>query len=183
MWRFLIRVAVTTFQRARTAIWFVTRPEALGVHAVVLTPAGRIVLVRQTYSPGWRLPGGGLKLREAPETAIVRELREELRLADYADIRHICNFEHRPEYRRGLAALFLVERAVYDGRPSLEIEAFGEFAPDALPPEATRLTRLLIAAATAGGGWQEAESGAAADEIGDAFVRLLPPDLAAFPGG
>jgi hypothetical protein len=57
MWRFLVRVAVTTFQRGRTAIWFVTRPEALGVHAVVLTSAGKIVLVRQTYTPGWRLPG------------------------------------------------------------------------------------------------------------------------------
>jgi ADP-ribose pyrophosphatase YjhB (NUDIX family) len=180
MWRFLVRVAVTTFQRGRTAIWYVTRPEALGVHAVVVTAAGKIVLVRQTYSPGWRLPGGGLKRREVPEAAIVRELREELRLESFGALHHICNFEHQPEYRRGLAALFMVTDAAYDGRPSLEIEAFGEFSPSDLPAEATPLTRILIEAAVESDFWLGPKVGVSAKREGDSSARLLPPDLAPF---
>jgi len=30
-----------------------------GAHAVALTPARKIVLLRLWYAPGWRLPGGG----------------------------------------------------------------------------------------------------------------------------
>src|SRR3954470_455052 len=49
-----------------------------GVHAVALTPEGRIVLVKLRYAPGWRLPGGGMQAREDPREAVLRELREEI---------------------------------------------------------------------------------------------------------
>jgi hypothetical protein len=39
------------------AVWFVRRPRSFGVHALALTPAGKVILVKLRYSPGWRLPG------------------------------------------------------------------------------------------------------------------------------
>lgn len=178
MWRPLIRIAVTAFQRARTAVWFVTRPRALGVHAIVLTPAGKIVLVRHTYAPGWRLPGGGVKREEGPEAAIVRELREELGLSTHGSVHHVCNFEHRPEHRRGLAALFRVENAVYAASPSLEIDEVGMFEPQELPSETSALTEMLIEVALdptfplSGVEGSRLKAGR--------LVRLLPADLGAF---
>ncbi|ALO09518.1 NUDIX hydrolase [Streptomyces venezuelae] len=43
-------------------------------------PAGRVLVVNPTYKPGWDLPGGMVEANEPPETAVSRELREELGL-------------------------------------------------------------------------------------------------------
>lgn len=43
-------------------------------------PAGRVLLVKPSYKPGWDLPGGMAEANESPETTAVRELREELGL-------------------------------------------------------------------------------------------------------
>ncbi|MGW0775733.1 NUDIX domain-containing protein [Streptomyces sp. NPDC002835] len=42
--------------------------------------AGRVLLVKPTYKPGWDLPGGMAEANEPPERAVVRELGEELGL-------------------------------------------------------------------------------------------------------
>lgn len=51
-----------------------------GVAADVLlrNPAGHVLLVNPTYKPDWDLPGGMAEANEPPETAVRRELREEL---------------------------------------------------------------------------------------------------------
>ncbi|MFH8789393.1 NUDIX domain-containing protein [Streptomyces roseoverticillatus] len=43
--------------------------------------AGRFLLVKPTYKPGWDLPGGMAEANEAPDDAAARELHEELGLA------------------------------------------------------------------------------------------------------
>src|SRR3954469_10556460 len=55
-------------------------PVAFGVSAIVEDENARVLLVRQRYSPGWHLPGGGVERGEPPATAIVRELQEEVGL-------------------------------------------------------------------------------------------------------
>jgi 8-oxo-dGTP pyrophosphatase MutT (NUDIX family) len=43
-------------------------------------PEGRILLVEPSYKPNWDIPGGGVDEGEAPWTAAVREVREEIGL-------------------------------------------------------------------------------------------------------
>ena len=60
----------------------------IGVAAVVLDPAGRVLLVEHAYHPRfpWGLPGGWINHDEDPRLAVLRELREELQL-DAANVR------------------------------------------------------------------------------------------------
>jgi 8-oxo-dGTP pyrophosphatase MutT (NUDIX family) len=57
------------------ALW---APVALGVHALIVEPGGKVLLARHSYMKGWSLPGGGVGRGEAPVAALLRELREEL---------------------------------------------------------------------------------------------------------
>ena len=98
--RWLIRTGVTAFQRIRRIGWFITRTRTYGVHAAPFTPEGRVVLVWLTYADGWRCPGGGRKEREAPDAAMLRELREEIGLVSHGPLQLLGCREDRPDYRR-----------------------------------------------------------------------------------
>jgi ADP-ribose pyrophosphatase YjhB (NUDIX family) len=50
----------------------------LGVRGLVTDQAGRVLLIQHTYVKGWHLPGGGVDRGEAAETAVIRELVEEV---------------------------------------------------------------------------------------------------------
>jgi 8-oxo-dGTP pyrophosphatase MutT (NUDIX family) len=143
----LLHLAVAGFQHVRGAVWFVTRPTTCGVHAVPVTPAGRLVLVTLSYARGWRLPGGGRKSDEDAEAAILRELREEIGMIDCAAVEKVTDFEHRPDFRRSRSSLFVVRGVAYRPRWSLEIKKVAEFAMDELPADMAPITRRLLAAA------------------------------------
>ncbi|GLF97376.1 NUDIX domain-containing protein [Streptomyces yaizuensis] len=59
-----------------------TAPPRRRIGAVVLVqdPAGRILLVKPTYKPGWQLPGGGAHAGEPVAEAAERELAQETSL-------------------------------------------------------------------------------------------------------
>jgi 8-oxo-dGTP pyrophosphatase MutT (NUDIX family) len=84
-------VVLTAFHRLLQKSWFVLRPRNFGAHAVALTPAGRIVLVKLRYAQGWRLPGGRRRKGEAPEVTILRELREEIGMTRFAEMERACD--------------------------------------------------------------------------------------------
>jgi hypothetical protein len=67
--RFL-HLGVNAFQALRRCVWFVSRPQTIGVHGIPLTPEGKVVLVTLSYAKGWRLPGGGRKGDEEPREAL-----------------------------------------------------------------------------------------------------------------
>ena len=51
---------------------------AFGVSAILQNEGGRVLLVRQRYSQGWHLPGGGVERGEPPAKAIIRECQMRL---------------------------------------------------------------------------------------------------------
>jgi 8-oxo-dGTP pyrophosphatase MutT (NUDIX family) len=143
--RFLIRFAATAFQRLRRASRFLARSEVSGVHAVPLTPQGRVVLVRLTYAKGWRLPGGGRGASEEPVAAILRELREEIGLVSHGAVEPLGEVDQKPDFRRDRSFLFLIRDVAYRPRQTLEIEEVSEFDPGHLPAGATPWTRRTVA--------------------------------------
>jgi 8-oxo-dGTP pyrophosphatase MutT (NUDIX family) len=111
---------------------------------VPLTDRGTVVLVRLTYAPGWRLPGGGRKRGEAPVEAVLRELREEIGLVVHQAVERLEDV--RPSFGRAgdRSALFLVRGVEYRPRRSLEIEEIAEFDPNRLPVDTASWTMEVI---------------------------------------
>lgn len=117
------------------------------MHAIALTPERRIILVMLSYARGWRLPGGGRKRGEDAETAIRRELAEEIGMTVCGALRQVARFSHQPDHRRDRSSLFVVEDVRYRPHWSLEIKAVREFELDALPVDTAPITLRLIDAA------------------------------------
>lgn len=129
------------------------RAMTLGVRIMVEDEAGRVLLVRHTYVPGWHFPGGGVDIGESAEAAVVRELREETGL--------ICGA--RPKLAgvyRSLAGagrdhVVLYRLSAFLGTPAAgtdgEIAEARFFQRDALPAQTSRATAARLAEMEAGG--------------------------------
>jgi ADP-ribose pyrophosphatase YjhB (NUDIX family) len=139
------RVGMTLAYHTLSAVARVTGNGGLGVKALVVTPDGRIVLVRHSYMAGWHFPGGGLKRGETPEQGIVRELREEIGLIGWATFGQSDEPDDRADPNCTGPALFVVTGANYHFRSGLEIEAASEFAPEALPDDCPQSVRRHVA--------------------------------------
>jgi ADP-ribose pyrophosphatase YjhB (NUDIX family) len=112
-----------------------TTPVAFGVAGAVFDDKGRVLLVRQSYTPGWRLPGGGVERGEAPARAVMRELSEEVGLTG-GDAQLFGLYSRKAGWATNVVALYTVRGAVTAFRPNFEIrEAL--FAPLDAPPEGT----------------------------------------------
>lgn len=118
--------------------WFIRRPRTFGVHALALTPHGRVILVKLRYAPGWRLPGGGRGADEEPREAVLRELREEIGLTAHGVVEAACQLEEVADYKRDLVSLFIVRDVAYRPKWSWEVEEVMEANLDALPADLSR---------------------------------------------
>ncbi|MBL7201032.1 MAG: NUDIX domain-containing protein [Anaerolineae bacterium] len=122
--------------------WAVTRPITVGAR-VLLIRDGRVLLVRHTYQDRWYLPGGGVKRGETMEQAIRREAAEEVGAAlEHLDLFGVYTnfFEGKSDH----VAVFVCSTFTLAGRTDREIERFGFFGVDALPPQASPGTRRRI---------------------------------------
>src|SRR5690242_9534939 len=91
-------------------------PVALGVAGAVFDASGRILLVRQTYMRGWRLPGGGVGRGEAVSHAVLRELAEEVGLSGGTpDLFGL--YSRRAGWATNVIALFRIQGATIAFRP------------------------------------------------------------------
>ena len=175
--RRLVRTVFTFLNGLQLAVRKATGSTRSGVHAVPLTAAGKVVLVRLSYAPGWRLPGGGYKRGEAPEQAMLRELREEIGLTSHGEVERLTDV--RPGDR---SAFFLVADVVYAPRRSFEVEEVREFDPARLPEDVTEWTAWLVKRCRGRGG-QEARSASSASTPPNGGGRAPGPRPEPPPGG
>jgi ADP-ribose pyrophosphatase YjhB (NUDIX family) len=106
-------------------------PKPVGC-AIAREPDGRVWLARRGHEPGkgrWSMPGGFVDLGETVETAIARELEEELCVG--AQIGSLVGVYSRAEER----VVVIVFEAELAGAPVPTDEApeVAAFAPDAIP--------------------------------------------------
>jgi 8-oxo-dGTP pyrophosphatase MutT (NUDIX family) len=126
-------------------------PVAFGVAGLVRDKEGRVLLVRQTYMTGWRLPGGGIGRGEPAETSLRRELREEVGLTG-GRARLFGLYSRKVWWVTHVTALYLIEGAAVDFRPNMEVRAVLWVRPQAPPADTAPATlRRLAELATSAG--------------------------------
>jgi 8-oxo-dGTP diphosphatase len=113
-----------------------------GVAAVIVDPAGRVLLQRRSDDGKWGLPGGGIEPGEEPADALVREIREETSLEIVPE--RIVGVYSGPDFliryangdRTMIVSITFACRPIA-GEPRVNDEESLEvryFPPDALPP-------------------------------------------------
>ncbi|HEY0104670.1 MAG TPA: NUDIX domain-containing protein [Rhizomicrobium sp.] len=120
-------------------------PVALGATALLIDRDGKVGLVRHSYSEGLSLPGGGVGRGEPPQTAILRELQEELGTVR-ADPPAFFGLYTRPAgWVTNLVVLYRLMNCEVEFRPSLEVRELVFVDPRDLPPGVLRGTRRRLA--------------------------------------
>ena len=112
---------------------FLVRPVRLGVR-IMMIKDGQVLLVRQTYMPGWFMPGGGLKRGETLEGAARREIREETG-AELGSLQLLGVYTNFKEWKTDHNALFLTRDFAMSGAPDTEIAELRFFPLDSLPED------------------------------------------------
>ena len=107
------------------------RPVTLGVR-VMMIRNGEVLLVRQTYTNGWFMPGGGLDRGETFERAARREAEEEAG-AELHNISLVGAYSNFKERKSDHNILFLSTDFTLGGKPDHEIAELKFFPLDALP--------------------------------------------------
>ncbi len=121
------------------------RPLTLGTRIAIRDEAGRFLLVRHNYRPGWYLPGGGVRKWESFEDAAIREAREEAAVEVTALDGLFGLYSNFTAEKCDHVALFLAGSwRPAEVRPSFEIAEARFFPPDALPAETTPAMRRRI---------------------------------------
>lgn len=123
-------------------------PVAFGVNAIVADTTDRILLVRQRYTPGWHLPGGGVGRGEPPAEAIVRELQEEVGLQASGAPVLVGLYTRAVGIATNLVALYRVPEAQIAFQPNMEIAAILWAEAEAPPEDCTPATLRRFAELT-----------------------------------
>lgn len=110
---------------------FIFRPKTFGVR-IMLIQNGRVLLVRQTYLPGWFMPGGGVERGETLEQAARREAGEEIG-ADMGGLHLLGAYTHFGKHKSDHNVLFLCTDFTFSGKRDKEIAELRFFPLDALP--------------------------------------------------
>jgi 8-oxo-dGTP pyrophosphatase MutT (NUDIX family) len=110
---------------------FIFRPVCMGVR-VMMIQDGKVWLVRQTYTPGWFMPGGGLKKEETLDDAARREAHEETG-AELGTLTLLGAYSNFSGWKTDHNILFLCTDFEFKGKPDGEIAELRAFPLNDLP--------------------------------------------------
>lgn len=94
----------------------------------------QVWLVRQTYVPGWFMPGGAIKRKETLEQAAQREVWEETG-AETGVLLFMGAYSNFSEWKSDHNILFLCNDFNFKGKPDAEIAELRAFPLDDLPAD------------------------------------------------
>jgi 8-oxo-dGTP pyrophosphatase MutT (NUDIX family) len=112
---------------------FIFRPVRVGVRAMMIRD-GKVWLVRQTYIPGWFMPGGGVKRGETLEQAARREAKEETG-AELGELKLLGAYTNLTEWKTDHNVVFICHEFEFTGKPDYEIAELRAFSLDELPDD------------------------------------------------
>jgi len=127
--------------------WRLTRALTLGAQGAIVDPEGRVLLVRHTYQPGWRFPGGGVEKGETVTAALSRELEEEVGIEVTGEPQLFGVYSNAASFPNDHIVLFVV-RGWHQERvpkPNYEIAEQRFFAPDDVPADTSAGTVRRLA--------------------------------------
>jgi 8-oxo-dGTP diphosphatase len=121
--------------------------KALGSAGALVTPDGRVLLVRRGYPPDdWVMPGGNADAGESPVATFRREVLEETGLV--VTPARLTGVYYQADHRAGEFVHFVFAAAIPPDPPvrvdSGEVADWGLFAPDALPEPMSVSTRIRL---------------------------------------
>jgi 8-oxo-dGTP pyrophosphatase MutT (NUDIX family) len=133
-------------RQVRMRLLLTVRGMTLGVRTIAFDGAGRVLLVRHGYTPGWHFPGGGVDHHETLEEAALRELEEETGHVAAGPSRFLGMAYNRHQWKGDHVGVFVVEglTKVREITPGFEIAEIGFFHPDDLPEGTTAPTRTRL---------------------------------------
>jgi ADP-ribose pyrophosphatase YjhB (NUDIX family) len=134
----MLQKLLPAFERiAMQPYWRLTRGQTLGVQGIVVRSGTEVLLVRQSYAPGWQFPGGGVERGEHVLNALERELLEEAGVAISSAPRLHGVFANFGEFKGDHIVVYVIEhwRAVGERRAKLEIVEQKFFPINSLPSD------------------------------------------------
>ena len=123
----LLRLAYLVFK----IYVFIFRPVHTGVR-IVMIRGKEVLLVRQSYMPGWFMPGGGVKRCETLEAAARREAMEEVG-ASLGTLRLMGTYTNFAEWKTDHNIVFVADTFALSGRSDHEVVEIRFFPLDQLP--------------------------------------------------